>query len=146
MELSVRKEGFSLVELLVAVAIMVILAGVVGLKLVNVPGKARVARAKTEVALFKTALQMYVNDNRALPTARQGLSALVQKPTLPPIPENYPPGGYLDRPTLPLDPWGNDYLYLVPGSRGEAFEVLSYGADAQPGGEGEAADISSSDL
>ncbi len=138
--------GFSLVELLVSITIMVILAGVVGLKLVNAPGKARVAKAKTEIALFKTAIQMYVNDNRVPPTARQGLSALVEKPTLPPVPENFPNGGYLDRVTLPLDPWGNDYVYLVPGSHGEPFEIVTYGADTQPGGDGENADISSSDL
>ena len=112
----------------------------------DVPGKARVAKARTEVALFKTALQMYVNDNRVLPTARQGLQALVEKPTLPPVPETYPRNGYLDRATLPLDPWGNDYVYLVPGSRGEDFEVLTYGRDGQPGGDGEDADISSSAL
>lgn len=140
------RAGFSLVELLVAVTIMVILAGVVGLKLVNAPGKARVARARTEIALFKTAIQMYVNDNRIPPTARQGLQALVSKPTLQPVPEAYPDGGYLDRATLPPDPWGNDYVYLVPGSRGEPFEIVSYGSDAQPGGDGEAADISSSEL
>ena len=138
--------GFSLVELLVAITIMVILAGAVGLKLIDMPGKARVARAKTEVALFKTAIQMYVDDNLAPPTARQGLSALVEKPTLPPVPGNFPKGGYLDRATLPADPWGNDYIYLVPGSRGEPFEIVTYGADAIPGGDGEAADISSSDL
>ena len=138
--------GFSLVELLVSITIMVILAGVVGLRLVNAPGRARVARAKAEIALFKTAIQMYVNDNMAPPTARQGLSALVEKPTLPPVPENFPKGGYLDRVTLPLDPWGNDYVYLVPGSRGEPFEIVTYGSDAAPGGDGEAADISSSEL
>lgn len=141
-----RTTGFTLIELLVAITILVILAGVVGLNLMHEPGRARVARARAELGLLKTALQMYLNDNRTLPTPRQGLQALVAKPVSEPIPDSYPPGGYLDRTTLPRDPWGNDYAYLVPGRRGERYEILCYGADGQPGGEGEDADISSSEL
>ncbi len=141
-----RRTGFTLIELLVAITILVILAGVVGLNLMHEPGRARAARARAELGLFKTALQMYLNDNRTLPTPRQGLQALVSKPALEPVPETYPPGGYLDRTTLPRDPWGNDYAYLVPGRRGERFEIVCYGADGQPGGEAEDADLSSSEL
>jgi len=62
------------------------------------------------------------------------------------MPENYPEEGYLGSRNLPRDPWKNDYVYLVPGSDGEPYEILSYGADGEPGGEGEQADISSLDL
>jgi general secretion pathway protein G len=140
-----RRNGFSLIELLVAITIMVILAGVVGLNLMREPGRARMARARAEIGLLKTALQMYLNDNRSLPTPRQGLQALVRKPDVEPIPVAYPAGGYLDRPALPRDPWDNDYLYFVPGRHGERFEVVSYGGDGQAGGNGEDADLSSSD-
>ena len=138
--------GFSLVELLVAVTIMLVLAGTVAVNLMKEPGKARVARAKSDIATLKTAVRLYESDNFAIPTQRQGLEALVAKPTSEPLPANWRAGGYIDRAGLPSDPWGNGYLYFAPGRNGEAFEILSYGADAQPGGDGDAADISSSSL
>ena len=138
--------GFSLVELLVAVSIMLVLAGVVALNLMKEPGKARVARAKSDIATLKTAVRLYESDNFAIPTQRQGLEALVARPTSAPIPKNWRAGGYIDRTALPRDPWGNDYLYFAPGRGGEAFEIVSYGSDGQPGGENDASDLSSSDL
>ncbi len=140
------KSGFSLVELLVAVTIMLVLAGTVAVNLMKEPGKARVARAKSDIATLKTAVRLYESDNFAIPTQRQGLEALVAKPTSEPLPRNWRAGGYIDRADLPRDPWGNGYLYFAPGRNGEAFEILSYGSDAQPGGEGDASDISSSSL
>ena len=140
------KSGFSLVELLVAVTIMLVLAGTVAVNLMKEPGKARVARAKSDIATLKTAVRLYESDNFAIPTQRQGLEALVTKPTSEPLPRNWRVGGYIDRADLPRDPWGNGYLYFAPGRNGEAFEILSYGSDAQPGGEGDASDISSSSL
>lgn len=140
------QSGFSLVELLVAVSIMVVLAGVVALNLVKEPGKARVARAMSDIATLKTALRLYQSDNYVLPTQRQGLEALVAPPATEPRPKNWREGGYLDSSVLPKDPWKNDYLYFVPGRNREAFEVVSYGADGQPGGADEAADLSSSGL
>lgn len=141
-----RRHGFSLIELLIAVSIMLILAGVVAVNLLHEPGKARQARAKSDLAAFKTALQLYLDDNGVLPTQRQGLQALVERPTTPPVPARWRPGGYLDRTSLPRDPWDNDYLYLVPGRSREPFEIVCYGADGQPGGEGLDADLSSSSL
>ncbi len=142
-----RRSAFSLVELLVAVAIMMILSTVVGVVLLREPGKARVAAARTQIERFRVALQMYVNDNGMLPTEAQGLEALVRKPGIPPIPPNYPAhGGYLDAHEVPPDPWGNPYDYRVPGRGGEPYEIISYGADGAPGGEGEDAEISSSRL
>lgn len=141
-----RADGFSLVELLVAVSIMLILAGAVALNLLHEPGRAKQARAKSDLAVFKTALQLYLDDNGCLPSQRQGLQALVARPATAPLPANWRPGGYLDRHQLPRDPWNNDYLYLTPGRQQEPFEVVCHGADGQPGGEGFAADLSSSAL
>ncbi len=140
------RSGFSLVELLVAVSIMLILAGVVALNLLHEPGKARQARARSDIATFKTALQLYLDDNGVLPTQRQGLQALVVRPVTPPIPQSWRAGGYLDRTTLPDDPWKQPYLYFAPGRNQEPFEIVCYGADGQPGGEELNADISSSNL
>lgn len=141
-----NSKGFSLVELLVAVSIMLILAGTVGVAVWNWVPKARIARAKTDVETLRNAIALYKADNFAVPTQRQGLEALVEKPVAAPVPKNWKPGGYLDSTVLPTDPWGNPYLYLSPGSHKEPFEIISYGADAAPGGEGENADISSSTL
>ena len=141
-----RCRAFSLIELLVAVSIMLILAGAVAVNLLHEPGKARQARAKSDLAVFKTALQLYLDDNGVLPSPRQGLLALVERPATPPVPARWRTGGYLDRPALPRDPWDNDYLYLAPGRAREPFEIVCYGADGQPGGEGADADLSSSTL
>lgn len=138
-----KQSGFSLVEILIAISIMVLLGTVVGIALNDLPTKGRCDAATLQVDAFKTAIQLYVADNGVPPTQRQGLEALVVKPTDAPIPNNYKPGGYLDSREVPLDPWGNDYAYLVPGSNGEPFEVICYGADGDVGGEGYDADISS---
>ena len=140
------QQGFSLIELLVAVSIMLILAGAVAVNLLHEPGKAKQARAKSDIAVFNTALRLYVDDNGLLPSQRQGLQALVEPPTTPPVPKNWRAGGYLDRAILPLDPWKNAYLYFTPGRAREPFEIVSYGADGQPGGDGPNDDLSSSSL
>ena len=146
MEKKQGKSGFSLVELLVAVSIMLVLAGTVAVNLIWAPGKARVARAESDIATLKTAVRLYESDNFAIPTQRQGLESLVARPTSEPLPKNWRIGGYIDRTDLPSDPWGNEYLYFAPGRNGEAFEIVSYGSDGQPGGDGDASDISSSSL
>lgn len=139
-----KESGFSLVELLVAVTIMLILAGTVGVAVWGWVPKARIARAKSDIEALKSAISLYKADNYAIPTQRQGLEALIAKPTTGAIPKNWRSEGYLDSTTIPLDPWGNSYIYLVPGSNKEPFEIISYGADGAPGGEDEAKDISSS--
>lgn len=138
-----RTHGFSLIELLIAITILAILGGVAGLQLIDAPQKARQASAKTQLGTFKTAIIMYMNDNGGPPTSRQGLEALVAKPAgnLP----NYNPNGYLDSKAVPKDPWQRDYVYLCPGSNGERFEVVCYGADGEQGGDGYNRDLSTSD-
>ena len=140
------KNGFTLLEILVVVLIITILATIVGVSVARHPGQARVTAAKAQIVIFKTALTTYRMEQGNLPTQEQGLKALVEKPTASPIPEKYPAEGYLDSRHLPKDPWNHDYIYIVPGSKGDAFEIISYGADGEPGGVGDAADISSADM
>jgi general secretion pathway protein G len=135
--------GFTLIEILVVVMIIAILASIVGINVLNKPSEARVASAKMQIKQLQTALQMYRTEQGRLPTQAQGLEALVAKPTTDPIPEKYPEEGYLESRTLPKDPWGNEFIYIIPGSKGEVFEIISYGSDGEPGGEDDAADLSS---
>jgi general secretion pathway protein G len=144
--MSDSKSGFTLIEILIALIIITILGGLVGLNLARKPAEARVAAARIQIKTLQSAIQMYRAEQGRAPTSQQGLAALCVKPTAAPVPANYPADGYLDSRRPPLDPWGRDYVYLAPGRKGEPFEVLTYGADGEPGGTGEAADISTSDL
>ena len=141
-----RVSGFSLVELLVVIAIMAILAGGIGLSLAHLPGQAKVKRAKSDLSILKVALQTYRADHDYYPTEEQGLAALCYAPTREPVPQDYPQGGYLDSLDVPKDPWKREYVYFMPGREGKPFEVVTYGRDGEPGGEGPDADISSLEL
>ncbi|MDI6775410.1 MAG: type II secretion system major pseudopilin GspG [Verrucomicrobiota bacterium] len=140
-----RRDGFTLLEILVVVMIIVILATIVGIKVIPRLGQAKQAKAVAEVATLKTALDLYRIDAGSYPTQEHGLQALAQRPIREPIPPKYPPHGYLNGGKVPLDPWGREYVYLAPGPEGEPYEIVSYGADGEPGGEGENADVSSHD-
>lgn len=139
------RRGFTLVEILVVIAIISLLAGVVLLNIAPQIGMGSQAAAKAQIQVLASALNTYRMAHGQYPTQTQGLDALVRKPDREPIPANYPAGGYLNSRTLPLDPWKRPYLYLTPGRQDEPFEILCYGADGEPGGEGADADISSSD-
>ena len=133
-----RQRGFTLIELMVVLAIIGVLAALVVPNVLNRADDARVTAAKTDVGNLMQALKLYRLDNQNYPTAEQGLSALVVKPTAGQPPLNWKP--YIDK--LPNDPWGRPYQYMNPGVKGEV-DVLSLGADGQPGGEGKNADIGS---
>ncbi len=133
-----RQRGFTLIELMVVLVIMGVLAAIIAPKIMDRPDEARIAAAKQDIAAIVQALKLYRLDNIRYPTTEQGLQALVTKPTIEPIPNNWKAGGYLEK--LPKDPWGNPYLYLNPGRHGE-IDVYSLGADGQQGGEGKDADI-----
>ena len=130
--------GFTLIEVMVVVAILAILAAVVVPRIMDEPAKARAAKVKQDIRAIESALDLYKLDNYRYPTTDQGLEALVDKPDTGPEPDNYKDGGYLRE--LPRDPWGNRYQYLNPGEHGEV-DVYSLGADGTPGGEGNNADI-----
>jgi general secretion pathway protein G len=94
--------------------------------------------ARTDVRTIAASLEMYRLDNRIYPATSQGLEALVSRPVSPPVPPNWSAGGYLAE--VPVDPWGNPYVYRAPGEDGP-YDLVSLGADGKPGGEGVDADI-----
>lgn len=132
--------GFTLIEVLVVIAILGILATMIVPKIIGRPDEARRLAAGQDVGTIVQALKIYRLDNGRYPSTEQGLKALVEKPSIEPVPQNWKPGGYLER--LPDDPWHNAYQYLNPGVHGE-IDVFSLGADGKPGGEGNDADIGS---
>lgn len=132
--------GFTLVEIMVVVVIIGILGALVVPKLLGRTGESRVVAAKTDIATLMQALKLYKLDNQRYPTTEQGLSALTAKPTSGPSANGWKEGGYVEK--LPKDPWGNSYQYLSPGLHGEV-DIFSFGADGQPNGEGEDADVGS---
>lgn len=141
-----KKSGFTFLEILIAMLIVSILSGVVGLSLYQYVRKAKIESARAQIKTLQTALQMYRAAHGQLPNQAQGLEALCVVPTVEPIPENYPEEGYLERRTVPDDPWGRPYVYLIPGRNNEVFEILCYGSDGEEGGTGESADITSAQL
>lgn len=130
--------GFTLVELLVVMVILVLLASLVTPRILQYVGSSRTKAAQVQIESFATALELFKLDIDRYPTTGEGLSALV-KPIAGATGWN---GPYLKNGILPLDPWGGAYVYRSPGQRGQ-FEIWSYGADKQPGGTGEAQDVHS---
>jgi general secretion pathway protein G len=137
-----RRGGFTLVEILVVIAVIVVLAAIVAPKVFRRAGSANDTAARAQIEMLASALDAYRLDNGRYPTTAQGLAALWEEPTLEPRPTNW--GGPYTREAVPLDPWGNPYVYLSPGEVNErGYDIISYGADGQPGGEGEDADVTS---
>jgi general secretion pathway protein G len=134
--------GFTLIEIMVVITILGILAALIVPRVVGRTDDARIAAAKQDIASLLQALKLYRLDNGAYPTTEQGLKALLAKPAIEPVPQNWKQGGYLERSSTPKDPWGNEYKYLNPGLKGE-IDVFSYGRDGAAGGEGVDADIGS---
>jgi general secretion pathway protein G len=130
-----RSRGFTLLELLVVVAIIGLLAGYVAPRYFSQVGKSEVNAAKAQIDALEKALDQYRLDAGSYPGNELGLNALVQRPP------NEPKwnGPYLKK-AVPLDPWGKPYVYKIPGEKGD-YDLLSYGKDGQPGGTGENADL-----
>lgn len=129
--------GLTLVEMIVVLAIIALVAALIVPNVIGRPDEARVTVANTDIRTISAALKMYRLDNGDYPTSQQGLKALVERSSTPPVPQSFPAEGYL--PEVPMDPWGNPYTYTAPAPGG--FELKSLGKDGKPGGEGLDADL-----
>lgn len=132
--------GFTLIELMVVIVILGILAALIAPRIIGRTDEAKVTEAKVQIRNFETAVKLYKLDNGSYPSTDQGLDALVEKPAIGEIPGRWREGGYLERRSIPVDPWGNPYIYVSPGLNAD-FDIISYGADGARGGEGFDADI-----
>ena len=134
--------GFTLIELMVVIVILGILAGLIIPRIMGRPEEAKQLKAKMQIESLETALNLYKLDNGGYPDTEQGLQALIEKPETGTLPKNWRKGGYLDKGRLPKDPWGNDFIYLSPGTHGD-YDIISYGSDGVQGGEDKNKDINS---
>lgn len=138
-----KDEGFTFAETIISMAIVLILSVAVGFSALKYLEQARITTVRKEMDSFKQALDAYYMDTGTFPTKAQGLEALWTKPIFYPIPKNWN-GPYLDS-KVPKDPWGNDYIYNIPGYNSLPFEIISLGSDGETGGEGKGKDIVSWD-
>ncbi|MFJ5298114.1 type II secretion system major pseudopilin GspG [Pseudomonas sp. NPDC088368] len=136
------QRGFTLIEIMVVVVIIGVLGAMVIPQFMTRPDQAKVTAARTDIQALGTALEMYRLDTFSYPSTRQGLEALVKRPTGLPSARNWNPRGYLK--ALPSDPWGTPYQYQSPGTGSAPYDLYSYGADGVPGGVDFAADINES--
>jgi general secretion pathway protein G len=132
------QRGFTLIEVMVVVAILGILATIVMTNVIGKDEQARVTTTRATLASVANALNLYKLDNHRYPTTDEGLTALTEKPASA---KTFPDGGYLQGKGIPEDPWGNPLQYVYPGSNGRRFDLYSLGADGAEGGEGNDADI-----
>lgn len=137
-----HRPGFTLIELMVVIVILSILAVYMMPRIMGRPEQARRLKAKVDIQALETALKLYKLDNGRYPTTEQGLEALVEPPDSSPQPGNWREGGYVEKGKIAKDPWGNEYVYICPGVHYD-YDLLSYGADGEPGGEGQNADVKS---
>ncbi len=131
--------GFTLIELMVVIVILGLLATIIMPKILDRPEQARRLKAKVQIRNFQSALALFKTDTGRFPATSQGLEALINDPGL----KGWKQGGYIEGGKVPLDPWGNPYMYLCPGVHGEDYEIESYGKDGEDGGSGDDADIES---
>jgi general secretion pathway protein G len=139
-KMALSEQGFTLIELLVVLVIIAILASYIAPKIIGRPDDAKRTMAAVQIQGLETALKVYKLDNGLYPSTEQGLSALVEPPTVGKLPAKWKKGGYLEKGKVPKDPWGNDFIYLCPGVHGD-FDLSSRGPDGESGGEGENADL-----
>lgn len=135
-----REGGFTLTEIMVAVFIIGLLSTVVIINVAPMIGQSRETKATIDIQALSNALDQYNFDMYDYPSEREGLEALVEEPDSVPDGARYRQNGYIQK--LPADPWGRAYVYKRPGAKsGQAYDLYSFGADGQEGGEEENADI-----
>ena len=137
--------GFTLIELMVVIIILGILAGLIVPRIMGRPEEARRMKARIQIESIETALKLYKLDNGVYPSTEQGLEALVTPPSVGELPRSWRKGGYLEKGKVPKDPWNNEFIYLSPGINHD-FDLISYGADGEPGGEDKNEDIKNWEL
>lgn len=120
--------------MMVGIIVLGLLTAIVMPRLVGHTDKARYEQAKIQIRIFEDALMQFQLDHGRFPTTEEGLQALVQ---------DWPDGAYLDKPEVPLDPWGNEYVYTSPGQYDPRYDILSFGADGLMGGEDYDKDVKS---
>ena len=135
-------QGFTLIELMVVIVILSILAVWVAPKIMGRSEQAKQVKAKVDIGGYETALKLYKLDSGMYPSTEQGLEALIEQPSAGRLPKNWRAGGYIEKSKISKDPWGNEYVYLSPGGHGD-YDIISYGADGEPGGENYDKDITS---
>ena len=139
------EHGFTLIEILVVTVILGLLVALVVPKILGRTDDARQTAAKVQMRNVEQALQLFKLDTGMYPSTEQGLDALVHKPTIGAIPQRWREGGYI--PKVPLDAWGHPFQYRSPGADGKRdYELVSFGADGKPGGQGHEADLESWNL
>lgn len=138
-----RQSGFTLIEIMVVMVILGLLVAVVAPNILGRGEEARIGVAKTQIRNISNSLDMYKLDNFSYPSTEQGLEALVNKPSGSPEAKNWNKNGYL--PSVPVDPWKNEYQYVSPGSQGP-YDLYSFGPDGREGGSDGGEDISNHDL
>lgn len=141
---SSSQAGFTLIEMIVVIFILGLLATYIAPKIIGKTDDAKIVKAKSDIRGLETALDMYKLDVGVYPTTEQGLQALVEKPSSGNV-SRWSDGGYLRKRKISKDPWGNDYIYVSPGSNGDV-DLSSSGADGLPGGEGNDKDINNWDI
>jgi general secretion pathway protein G len=133
-------KGFTLIEIMVVVVILGILAGLIVPRIMDRPEQARRTKAAIQIQSLEQALKLYKLDNGEYPTTEQGLQALIEPPSVGRLARKWRNEGYLDKGRVPKDPWDSDFIYISPGLHSD-FDLMSYGPDGEPGGEGNDADI-----
>jgi len=133
-------QGFTLIELMVVIVILGMLAGLVLPNFIGQEEKARRTEIVVQIRSMEQALKLYRLDNGQYPSTDQGLQALIEAPSVGRLAKKWRKRGYLEKGSVPKDPWENDFVYISPGLHHD-FDLMSYGADGEPGGEELDADI-----